>query len=187
MPCISLAFQIWCSYSFWEECSFYKCIFSFLFNLWIFFRLSLCSSPMLFHYIYWNQPLTANQGKNWGIYQNTFFSPLVTRSSGCCDLGLCHSLNSGEPPHFKPDRDGAGYYWRACSSWFCQQEVTAQLAKLMENKIFLEVLEWKNTGLKLVRVLKQNSTDFNNFISLLWHWHSWMVSLNKIGHVKVHD
>lgn len=137
VPCISLAFQIWGSYSFWEECSFYKWIFhpfliSGYFLDYHFVLLPCC----LFHCIYWNQFLTANQGKIWGIYQNTIFFPLETRAPSCCDLGLCHSLNSGEPPHFKPARDGAGYYWRACSSCFCQQEVTAQLAKLIKKIYF---------------------------------------------------
>lgn len=136
MPCISLAFQIWGSYSFWEECSFYKWIFPPFLIFGYFFRLSLHSSAMLFYCVYWNQLVTANQGKIWVIYWNTFFIPLVTRAYRCCDLGLFNSLNSGEPPCFKPARNGAGCYWRACSSCFCQQEVTAQLAKLMKKYYF---------------------------------------------------
>lgn len=145
-------------------------------------------SCCLFHYIYWHRAVTANQGKIWGISRNTIFFSLVTRASSCCDLGHCHSLNAVELPHFTPTRDGAGYYWRACSSCFCQQDVTAQLAKFMKKIKFSKFWKWITTGLKHMKALKKNGTDFNYLISLVWYWHPWVVSLIEIGHmVNAHD
>lgn len=134
-------------------------------------------SCCLFHCIYWNQAVTANQGKIWGISRNTIYFSLVPRASRCCHLGHCHSLNSVELPHFTPARDGA------CSSCFCQQDVTAQLAKFMKKIKSLKFWKWITIGLKHISSLKL-STNFRivliltiwflQYVTNTYEWFPWL-------------
>lgn len=41
---------------------------------------------------------------------------------------------------------GAGYYWRTCSSCFCQQELTAQLAEFLKKIKSSKFWKWVTTG-----------------------------------------
>lgn len=133
---MSSPFQIWSGNSFWEECSFYKWIFhSLLILRYCLDYHSVLLSCCLCHCVYWNQAVTANQGKMWGISWNTIFFFLVTRASSCCDLEHCHSLNSAELPHFSAARDGAGYYWRCCSVAFASRRLQHNWKKFMKKKV----------------------------------------------------